>query len=259
MTDPTGFTPPADLDWQAWVDRYDRMQERYLVGRAERFETIVRVIRATQGQVRRVVDLGCGPGSLTHAVLEAFPRARVVGIDFDPAALWLAKARLDRFGERASVITADLRAPSWMDLINPPVDAVISSTALHWLIEDQLDELYGQIARVIRPGGIFLNADHAASDSAQIQSEWEDHRTIMRAASADEWSDDWGGFWAAYMSALGLEPGETRERLIAEWSGGIEDGMPLAWHFDRPRAHGFAHVDCFWRRDCDAVYGGIRM
>lgn len=61
------------------------MQERYLVERAERFETIVRLIRETQHSLEAVLDLGCGTGSLMSSVLEAFPEASVTGIDFDPA------------------------------------------------------------------------------------------------------------------------------------------------------------------------------
>jgi hypothetical protein len=35
-------------------------------------------------------------------------------------------------------------------------------------------------------------------------------------------------------------------------------GLPLAWHFDRLRESGFAQVDCLWRCDGDAIYGGIK-
>jgi hypothetical protein len=48
------------------------------------------------------------------------------------------------------------------------------------------------------------------------------------------------------------------ERLLGDWEGGIEDGLPLAWHLDALRASGFRSVDCFWRCDCDAIYGGIK-
>ena len=38
---------------------------------------------------------------------------------------------------------------------------------------------------------------------------------------------------------------------------GVEEGLPLAWHFDKLTESGFSSVDCFWRCDCDAIYGGI--
>jgi hypothetical protein len=39
---------------------------------------------------------------------------------------------------------------------------------------------------------------------------------------------------------------------------GSEQGLPLKWHFEQLKTAGFEAVDCFWRLDCDAIYGGIR-
>ncbi|WP_366521110.1 class I SAM-dependent methyltransferase [Lapillicoccus sp.] len=39
-------------------------------------------------------------------------------------------------------------------------DAVLSSTALHWLPAEALSGLYRDLAQLLRPGGVFLNADH---------------------------------------------------------------------------------------------------
>lgn len=38
----------ADLDWPAWIARWDRMQERYLVERDERFSVVARLVSDTQ-------------------------------------------------------------------------------------------------------------------------------------------------------------------------------------------------------------------
>jgi hypothetical protein len=72
----------------------------------------------------------------------------------------------------------------------------------------------------------------------------------MRAGGAE--ADDWDGFWDAYLHALGAAP-----RKAGGWEGGVEVGLPLAWHLDVLRACGFRAVDCFWRCDCDAIYGGV--
>ena len=64
------------VHWREWVARWDRMQARYLVGRAERFAVIARLVRETQGPAPRIVDLGCGPGSLSAALLDAL-RTRI--------------------------------------------------------------------------------------------------------------------------------------------------------------------------------------
>jgi len=272
---------PPGLDWQHWVERWDRMQARYLVKREERFALLARLVRGEathregKGPSAQVVDLGCGPGSLMEVMLDAMPRAEVWGIDFDPAALLLARARLARYGERAHLALADLRSPTWTDGLRAvsrllrEVDAVISATALHWLKPGPLATLYGQIAALLRPGGLFLNADHVGSDCPSLQAAWERHRAEMRAAqgnrilirggSESEFADDWDSFWTAYTAALGLDAAEADARVLGGWDGGVEQGLPLAWHLDALREAGFGAVDCFWRCDCDAIYGGFKL
>ena len=258
MTKLGDIRPPPDLDWQHWVDSWDRMQERYLVERNQRFETMVRLIRETQDSLEAVLDLGCGTGSLMSSVLEAFPEARVSGIDFDPAILWLAEARLARFGDRSRVLLADMRRASWTRDVPSGLDAVVSATALHWLAEPQLASLYPQVAALMRPGAIFLNADHVGSDCPGIQRVWERGRDFALSRQGGARSDHWDDFWGAYSRALGLDLDPIRRRVAGDWEDGVEEGLPLAWHFDRLRESGFGSVDCFWRTDCDAIYGGVR-
>jgi SAM-dependent methyltransferase len=234
MSDET-IHPPSNFDWRPWIDRWDRMQERYLAGRAERFSVILRMIRATQPVVQRVVELGCGPGSLMLRMLE-----------------YLAK-----YGERVQLVSANLRESAWAERIPIPADAVVSATALHWLDAAQLTAIYQSIAGVLRPGGIFLNADHVGSDSLRIQNAWEEDRKQRLALAGDPLADDWGGFWDAFGKALGINADELHRNLSGGWTGGVENGLSLAWHLDALRIAGFSSVDCFWRCDCDAIYGGI--
>lgn len=246
---------PPDIDWKHWVERWDRMQERYLVRRKDRFECIVRVIQASQGSVDRILDLGVGTGTLTLCLLEAFPEADVYGLDMDPTLLPLARERTSGFGERVQLIRADLREPNWWEGIPGDLDAVVTATSLHWLGPDQLKALYRQLGPRMAPGAIFLNADHVGSHHAGIQSSWEKHREKMRRDRPQR-GEDWNEYWDAFLGALGPGTREERQKALGEWKG-IEEGLPLAWHFDELRSAGFADVDCFWRCDCDAIYGGI--
>jgi len=248
---------PPEFDWCCWIERWDGMQDRYLLHREERFSVMVRLIGGTQQPVRRVLDLGCGTGSLMLHVLREFPEARVWGIDFDPTLLALAEKRLAEFGERVQLVEADFRHESWLKLLSNPIEAVISATALHWLSLQQLARLYNELAVILRPGGIFLNADHVRSTSDEVQRAWEQHRQQMRDRQTDTDADNWQGFWEAYGRALNVDIGQLRKELTEPWKGS-EEGLPLEWHFEKLKASGFEAVDCFWRLDCDAVYGGIR-
>lgn len=86
MTDLKDITPPADLDWSSWVERWDRMQERYLVKRAERFAVVTRLIGATRQAPAGVLDLGYGPVGILAAKL--IGPSRVFMIDNDPRAIF---------------------------------------------------------------------------------------------------------------------------------------------------------------------------
>jgi hypothetical protein len=259
--------PPPGFDWRHWVERWERMQERYLVRRAERFATMIYLVQeccsVPEVPAPRVLFLGCGPGSLMEPLLDAIPGASVWGVDLNPAMLLLAGERLARFGmrpranegARVHLVRADLRDPSWAEGIPLPLDAVLSATALHWLLPEPLTALYRQLIGMLRPGGLLLNADHVGSEYPPLQRAWEGHREGMREREGHGEADDWDGWWQAYSRALGLERGP--QASIDGWEGGVEDGLPLAWHLDRLRACGFRSVDCFWRSDCDAIYGGF--
>lgn len=249
---------PGDLDTTEWLARWDRMQEYYLVRRPERLALLTWLVQATQASPRLVVDLGCGTGSVMAAVLEALPEVAAVGIDLDPALLLLAGARLAPFGDRARLVKDDLRREAWVRALDGPADAALSATALHWMGLEELDELYARLYRILRPGGLFASADHAGSADARLQSAWEQHREEMRASARPPGEEDWDTFWAAYGAALGIADVRAyRMNLIPDWHG-VENGLPVAWHFDALRRGGFATVDCFWRCDCDAILGGLR-
>jgi len=248
---------PRRFDWREWVERWEAMQARYLVRRKERFEIMSRLVRETQGADCRVLDLGCGPGSLMAALLQAMPSAQIIGLDVDPTLLVLAEKRFAGHGPHVRLIQGDLRDPGWLGLLDGPVNAVVSATSLHWLSSDTLAATYSLVARVLSQGGLFLNADHVGSESPLIQELWDTRRFSVLKSKMRDGVDDWKGFWSDYLGHLGPRARQSRETALGEWEG-VESGLPLSWHFERLRESGFTSVDCFWRRDGDAIYGGIR-
>jgi SAM-dependent methyltransferase len=106
------------------------------------------------------LDLGCGPGSLLRRMLDRFPHARSLAVDLDPVLLTMRRQVHGSVGGRLTWVDADLCDPNWS---HPPavrqVDAVLSTTALHWLPCNALARLYHQIGSLVREGGVFLNGD----------------------------------------------------------------------------------------------------
>jgi trans-aconitate 2-methyltransferase len=97
-------------------------------------------------QDARVLDVGCGTGRVTEALLALVPRGRVLAMDASAEMVALARGRL---GDRAQVWCQDV-----LDLdLDEPVDAIVSTAALHWVSDH--DRLWARLARALRPGGVL--------------------------------------------------------------------------------------------------------
>src|SRR5438874_1750948 len=126
--------PQAALDWQGWLRRWDAQQTGYIPDREERFAAMLDALEAMLPETFVALDLACGPGSLSQRLLARFPQARCVAVDHDPALLALGQGALGDGDGRLRWVEADLREPNWIDQLGErQVDAVLSTTALHWL------------------------------------------------------------------------------------------------------------------------------
>ena len=82
--------------------------------REERFRVMLDMVEATVGPESRMLDLACGTGSITARALRRFPKARITGVDLDPALLTIARGHFAA-DARAEFVTADLRDADWAD------------------------------------------------------------------------------------------------------------------------------------------------
>ncbi len=153
------------LTYTHLLDTWEQQQSAYIADREGRFTALLDVLELTAGSDFHVLDLGCGPGSLSVRILKRFPSARVTAIDLDPMLLTVAREALAPFADRLRFIQADLTQPAWCEqLAGESLHAVVSSTALHWLLPEEQVVLYKNVASVLDKHGVFLNADHQRYD-----------------------------------------------------------------------------------------------
>ena len=111
-----------------------------------------------------VLDVGCGTGRVTEALLERVPRGRVLAIDASADMVTLARKRL---GERAQVWCQNV-----LDLdLDAPVDVIFSTATLHWVRDHE--RLWPQLARALRPGGALEVQCGGAGNLARVRKEIE--------------------------------------------------------------------------------------
>ncbi|PHS75388.1 MAG: trans-aconitate 2-methyltransferase [Rhodospirillaceae bacterium] len=97
-------------------------------------------------QAEQVVDLGCGPGNMVEALLEAFPTAKLTGIDNSEE--MLARAR-EVFANQATWQHADVN--SWTPKTSP--DLIFSNAALQWLGDHA--SLFPRLFGFVPSGGVL--------------------------------------------------------------------------------------------------------
>ncbi|HEX7747009.1 MAG TPA: methyltransferase domain-containing protein [Micromonosporaceae bacterium] len=109
-----------------------------------------------------VLEIGAGGGSMAARLLANRPGVRMTVTDYDDAMAASARARLARFGARATVLRADATRLPFPDA---RFDAVVSFIMLHHVIawETAIDEA----VRVLRPGGALIGYDLLATPVAR--------------------------------------------------------------------------------------------
>jgi trans-aconitate 2-methyltransferase len=155
-----------------------------------------------------VLDVGCGTGRVTEALLALVPRGRVLA--FDASADMVALAR-DRLGDRAEVWCQDA-----LDLdLEEPVDAILSTATLHWVTDH--DRLWARLARALRPGGMIEIQCGGAGNIDGV-------REVIEAVAGDSAPELLG--WSPWVFA---GPRETQRRL---WEAGFTETR--CWLEERP-------------------------
>ena len=167
------------------------------------------------------LDLACGPGAISQRLLKRFPQARCIAVDLDPFLLTIGRQTLGDMDGRLRWVEVDLNTPAWIEALGvTQVDAVLSTTALHWLRNDVLARVYHQLAQLLRPGGVFLNGDHMKF-AAHLETFNQIVATLKtkryEVAFTQQGIEDWEQWWAAAQAEPAFaELLAERERRFAQ-------------------------------------------
>ncbi|HEX2312292.1 MAG TPA: methyltransferase domain-containing protein [Thermomonospora sp.] len=214
-----------DIDWEAMSDQLVSQAELYVPA----FEEAAAWLRGQvcEGQeateVRRVLDVGSGPGVVTSLLARAFPAAEVVAVDQAEGLLERARAYAAEHGVAERVVTRRADLPGDIDALGE-ADLIWSRNTVHHL-GDQQGALHS-LGALLRPGGLLAVAEGGLPPrflprdiglgrpglQARLDVALEEVFTAMRADLPGTTSvvED----WPAMLAQSGLVPTGTRSFLV---------------------------------------------
>jgi len=198
--------------------------ETYVKFERERTRPVDELLaRVETPDVRRAVDLGCGPGNSTERLCRRFPQAAVTGLDLSADMLAAARRRLPDVGFTQADI-ADWRGS------DGSLDVILANASLHWL--GAHETLLRHLLAALAPGGSLAvqMPDNLDEPSHRLMHEvagdgpWADRLAQVSEARAGQRAADW---YYAQLAGLGASVDLWRTTYFHALDGGAD--AIVAW------------------------------
>src|SRR6266498_406919 len=158
-------------------------------------------ILISQANIRpdmKVLDLGCGTGTLTLMIKRAHPEANVTGLDGDPQILKIAREK-----SHGMQIQWDEGLAASLPYPDSAFDRVVSSLIVHHLTRDDKRCAFKEMYRVLKPHGELHVLDFGTPHSFLTRFMITYMRRLEQAA------DNFGGLIPRFITEAGF--GEVKE------------------------------------------------
>lgn len=159
----TPYIPPLRFSWLTRA--YDPIVR--VTTRERRFKALL-VAQLGLHPGMRVLDLGCGTGTLTLEIKRACPGAEVSAIDGDRDAIAIARRKIEAAG---ATIELQQALATELPFADASFDRVVSSLVFHHLDRETKRNALREVVRVLSTGGELHVADWGRP-----------HGPVMRAA-----------------------------------------------------------------------------
>jgi len=181
----------------------------------------------------RIIDLGCGTGTVAKRLGDKFPNSTIVCLDIASKMIEIAKYKMSG-RKNTEFIVGDFSKIEFKE----PFDVVVSSLALHHIqTDEEKKEFYTKIYKVLTNSGQFLNADVVLATTDYQQNinmnRWIDY--MNKSVPMDEIQQRW----------LPAHKTEDRPSILMN---------QLKWLDEI----GFENVDVIWKYYNFSVYGGVK-
>ncbi|MFK4042555.1 class I SAM-dependent methyltransferase [Nonomuraea wenchangensis] len=184
---------------------------------------------------RHIVDLGCGTGAGTFALLDRFPDARITGIDASADHLQRLRTKACARGvqDRVRTVQADLDEAAWPDLGSP--DLVWASASMHHMTHP--DRALRAVHDALAPGGLFAVVelaghprflpDNAPEDRPGLEERVHAAADRLQAEHMPHRGADWGpmltaaGFTVEDQRTVAVNIEDSQSEAISRYALGV--------------------------------------
>lgn len=223
------ITIQKSFDKQAEI--FDELIIKLIPYYQEMINALVNIIPFNTNNPIKIMDIGCGTGTISYLLKQRFPNAQITCLDISSEMIKQSRKKLQGLQD-INFIRNDINSYYF----NDKYDAIVSSLTLHHLRDDnQKIKMYSKIFQALHSSGVFYNADVILGSSPYNQA------FFMKK-------------WIEYMSKY-----VAREDIDNKWIISYHDQDVPAIHseqIDWLKAIGFKGVDTIWKYYNFAVYGG---
>ncbi len=215
------------------AQEFDAIIRRLIPYYEQMLDALIAALPFNKNQAIRVIDLGCGTGTIAKRIKDVFPQATITCVDIAEKMLQVAQTKLG-VGENVRYQIANFEHYEFDSVY----DVAISSLSLHHLLsDDNKIKFYKKIYSCLNPGGVFYNADNVLGSGSHLQGLY-----IVK--------------WREYM-CLQVPIEEIEQKWIPKHY--VEDHPAnlinqLTWL----QEIGFVQIDVLWKYYNFAVYGGSK-
>lgn len=151
----------------------------------------------------KILDLGCGTGTLTVMLRRAHPEAEVTGLDGDPEVLEIAREK-----SRGLDIQWDEGLASSLPYPDSAFDRVVTSLVIHHLVTDDKRRAFKEIYRVLKPQGELYILDFGAPHSSLTRFMTKYMRRL------EETADNFDGLIPRFVTEAGFGGVKEAENFV---------------------------------------------
>ncbi len=225
--------------YDAHAQAYDLYQSQVVPGYTEMIDLAAEAVHRYLPHEPRIIDLGCGTGNATLAILKRIP-ARVFLIDGSERMVRIAEEKISRtypdaiLGSRV----ADLSGDDWDEdegLDDEKFDAIVSTLVLEHLPFDRYKTVLEKCFRLLVPDGLLLAAEGYSEEGSDMQ-EWFFQEMNSRR--------------------------RTVEPAISDFVAGLRNDLETHYYTSKVekanwwRDAGFSDVNVLWQYLCIALMAG---